>query len=857
MNNDDAQMRLRPSPSRLILLSLLFSAVIWLILSWPLPRFAATGIPASHDRVEVHDARYMIPGDHLQLLYYFWILGDMVRGHTPWFYNLYEFNDGNDAARYEPHAYYFPFSVFFTALEPLGGRAFAFNASGFIGLWLTSLFSWLLLRRYTASTWIAGGMAMLSILLPYRWFAFLGGSPTGYAMTWVPLAFLGLDYAVRDNRRWGGWLAGAAVILSFTSDIHVFFFITLFLPVWCVFAFLTRAEYTPAALRDIALNLIPAIALTLVVLWYNQTHTLDLGETHMAAGREMTEVMSFSPQPKGFWSWREYPVTSQIYIGYTIPLLLLAGFITTVWRFLRHRRKEDSLRLLQFTFLGLVLTGVAVLAVGPHGPLDGMAFKLARLLIPPYAMIRQAGKIFAIMPVLLAVGSAIALSGLLWPHIRSRRWTPVIAVAVVLVLTGEFARRTHPTISLLNTEQGAYAAVARRAAELDVHSHVLVVTLWPGDTHYASIYQYFASLYRIRMINGYTPAIRLQYLEDVFHRFQSINHGWMTDEQADNLLDRGIRFIVVHEDLFPEKVSPFPIAQTLKRFHEHARLDFLKQDGSVWAFEILNAPRQPVPWMPEWNLFFPARHYEFEHLARDRLRIGRDPEASNGAFAALREAGDLIEALDTATPPVPALHWQTRLRGPGRIRATALVDGEPVASEEWQVDREDWHWRSSPVPVATHSAVNLRLEWIDGEVDLDMTLLASGDWPDLPPGETITIPGPLFCHAGHIGPDRRSVHFRPLHDRSGFVLYGTKLPLEPGKYTAKLEIDSPADAGHVLGVLHLGIEGYPVADVTVPVIAGTPVRLDWEQPVNLPFNLVLIYHATAPMTVGNITFSRR
>ena len=848
----------RLAPGRLLGLSFLITLVVWMIFTWPLPQYVTDGIPAAHGRVEAQDARYMIPGDHLQLLYYFWIFGDMLRGDTPWFYNLYEFNTGDDEARYDRSTYYFPFSLFYAAFEPIGGRAFAFNATGFIGLWLTYLFTWLLVRRYVKNEWIAGSLALVGILLPFRWFAFLGGSPTGYGMTWVPLLLLGLDHAVRNNRISGGWIAGLAIVLSFSSDVHVFFFNVLIIPAWCVVALAAREEFdwrVPAAWRALVIALLPAAVLAIATVLYSRAGSLDLADTHMAEGRELVEVMGFSPDRKGLFAWEEHPISSQIYVGYTIIALLLAGSIASARRLLRRRRREDWRPAIVLGLLLALFGGVALLAVGPHGPFGGRAFLWARDLIPPYAMIRQTGKIFSLMPSLLAVAGALSLAALL-PPLAKRRTIVLFTLIPALLLIGEYGRRTHPTISLLQTEQPAYAAVADDAATDGLDPHALVVTLWPGDTHYASIYQHFVSLYRIRMINGYTPAIRVAYLEDVFLRFQSINQGWMSDEQADNLMARGIRYVVVHEDIFPEKVSPFPIAQTLKRFHDHPRMRFLAQSGSVWSFKILEEPQPRPAWMPEWTRFFPARHYEFEHIRRDALDIRQDEQASNREYARLARTGDYVTLLDTATPPAPDLHWKVRLRGEGAIQMEILVDGETVREELITVREPDWHWSEWTIPLEDYGTVNLRCTLIDGALDFDMALLGSGQWPDLKPGESVRIPAPLFCHAGHITGDRESVLFRPLHDRSGFVFYGPKLPFEAGTYTVDLDITSDAPDGFELGVVHIGIERYPVPDVIVPVIAGQDTRATWTQPVNLPFNVVLVYHSTARMEVHGMTFTR-
>jgi hypothetical protein len=71
------------------ILSILIAVAVWSCFSWPLPRHVTTGIPSAARNVEKDNHRDMIAGDHLQLLYHFWLLSDMIRGRTPWFHNLY------------------------------------------------------------------------------------------------------------------------------------------------------------------------------------------------------------------------------------------------------------------------------------------------------------------------------------------------------------------------------------------------------------------------------------------------------------------------------------------------------------------------------------------------------------------------------------------------------------------------------------------------------------------------------------------------------------------------------------------------------------------------------------------------
>ena len=168
--------------SRMLLASLLISIVAWILFTWPLPKYAASGIPASSRNPEHLAARYMVPGDHLQLLYRFWLFHDMLRGQTPFFHNVYEFNRGDDEETHKPGSYYAPFSLVYAVLAEGLNRAAAWNMTGLMSLWLTYLFTWMLANRYTREPWAAAIAALVELLFPYRFENLLGGSPMGFAM---------------------------------------------------------------------------------------------------------------------------------------------------------------------------------------------------------------------------------------------------------------------------------------------------------------------------------------------------------------------------------------------------------------------------------------------------------------------------------------------------------------------------------------------------------------------------------------------------------------------------------------------------------------------------------------------------
>lgn len=855
-----ARLAIIPMKKRKILMySIAISLAIWCIWTWPLPRYATQGIPIAHSGGEQAPVQFMVPGDHLQLLYYFWLFSDMLSGDTPWMHNPYEFHTGDDGARHEPSPYYAPFSWVFALFAPFSTRAFSYNMAGFISIWITYLLSWLLVRRYIRSEWIAAAAACLAIMLPYRWFTLLGGSPTGFGMAITPLLLWGLDRAVRNDSLAGGIWAGLALVFSYTSDLHVFFFNVLLTPAWCLVAFVARDGFSwrsRYAYSRLARALLPAALALIALVLYSRAIATELADTHMAEGRSIREVMTFSPQRSGFWGMEPDPVSDQIHIGYVLPALLFAGALLIGLRLLRTRPRPWRDAIL-YGMLLTGFTGIALLALGPHGPRGAFVYLLARDWIPQYDMIRQTGKIFAILPPLLAVLVALSLASLPVSS-RPRIWGHLVVLLPILVVGAEYANRVDPPVCLLANEQPAYLAVAEDAEARGRTPHIFVVPLWPGDSHYASAYQHYASLYRLRMINGYTPAVDRDYYEHIFLTFQNVNQGWLTEDQADALLSRGITHIIVHEDLFPEKVSPFPIGFTLDAMVRHPRLTLLKQAGAVWTFrlEALPGMDERMALFNEDAPFFPARHWIFERLPHKGGEIRADEGASRGHYLALTAPGATTRVGPTPSPPAHDLRWMFRIRGQGELAIESRAGDDVVHRRTVALDEDNWVWLEAPVPVEAYEAVSLELLLDAGSVDLCSALLIAGRQIQPAPGNTTDFPAALFFHAGHVDPETSGVLLRKDIDPSGPVFYGPKTPLEAGYYIAELHFTADTAPGTKIGALHVDQLFTSLDATSSQAKAGDRLRVRFALENNLPVNLVFEYYGHADVYIDRVTLKR-
>ncbi len=847
----------------LIPVTMLLTILVWVVLSWPLPMHMTRAITLSAHVSPDEKILYMIPGDSLQLLHYYELVNEWITGKTPWFYNLYEFNTGDDSERYSPGGYYIPFSMIYSVVRSFTTQALGMNVAMIASLWATLLATWLLLRRYTKDEWVVALFSVFVLLFPYRWKTLFDASPTGFAMMWVPIMLLGLDIAMRDGKIRGGVVAGISIIFAYLGDIHVFFFSVLLAPAWCLLALLPASGITKKGLRkygEIARALAPAALAAIVVVAAVRGLARSLHETAMGQGRSLSEVLVFSPQASGFFTWQHTQVSSQAYIGWSITIIIVLGLLAMTWFFVRRPREEFR----PIIFIGLLCLGiitVAILALGPHGLRSGGLFLLARELIPPYAMIRQAGKIFSIMPTLLAVAGVLALSALIKVGAAKAWWRGVCVAIAAVALFWEYTALSTPDLIYLQEEQPAYQAVAMDARSRGEDPHALVVTLWPGDSHQAAIYQHFALQYRIRMLNGYTPAVSKTYFEEIFLPLQSINQGYLSGHQIAKLRSMGIGHILVHEDLYPEKVAPFPVTYAIKHFLEHPRLAFLKRSESIWAFRILEEPKDDRSQeyrkiTSQWTMFFPARQWEMERSSHENASVVDDDSASALRYLVLASHGAFIELSATGSPPAPGLRWMVRSRGQGIVNAQIVADGKLFGEVPLVVDHQDWQWLEVPVKIEEFAELSLRLQWMEGSVDLDLALMPAGDWTFIEPGESMTIPAPSLFHAGYTDIDMNHLVFYERLYGKRIIFYGPKMPLHPGRYRINFVYQTHAERGVELGVMRVQRGLQSKSEQIMTLYQGQALSFELNVSDNLPLNMYFVFSGKADMTLETLEISR-
>jgi len=847
--------------AKIILYSFIITLFLWGIISWPLPLYTLTGIPASHHTSEVNKARVMIPGDHLQFLYHLWLAHDTFKGNTPWFYNLHEFNLGDDEARKSTSMrYYLPFSLFYSAGAIGGNHAFGWNFMGFISLWLTWIFTWLLARRYTENSFWAMICACISIIFPYRWFTLLGGSPTGLAMALVPIFYYGLDIMVGDKKMRGAVLAGAVLCLSEWSDPHVTFFTGLTSPFWCVLSFLFhhKERWLPD-LKEIKQFIVAASPLVLfggIMIWQAMLVQAGLDATVIAKkARPIIDVAINSPHLNDAFSFKFSGVGSQIYVGYfTVALLALSLTALAVLFYKQYKKGGTNLArpLIVGVLLALAVGAVVILATGVNMPGGVRSWQILTRVISPYGKIRQPAKIFCIMPLILSIAFAVILPRLL-QLLPGKHTGQFIGVGLLAILMVDYGQFISPSICILDKEQAAYQAIATDSHERDIPAHLLALPLWPGNSHWSSINQHYVSLYNLRMVNGYRPTPKTQYMEYI-DQFSCFNKGYFPNEQIDELLSRGISYLIIHEDAFPEKVSQFAVAHTINAMLTHPRIEFLAKDRATWTFRMLETPSggacQP---MPGSNYNFPSRLWQAERCTLINSSIQSSSDTSANKYVTLSNNTATAVAPSYSFPWSSNICYKLRLKSKGGCIAKIFCENKLISETSIASSSKQWHWHDLIIPKFDgHKSLYFEISPAsDKKVDFDLAILATSSWDASEFKQPRIIPAPAFFHAGYTDLETGEVVLEPDRVPADAVFYGPKLPIPAGVYKIKFQYSTEATDGTILGELQ---SRYPYGEAEpMKVVAGKPAILTYKQDVNLRLAINFIYSRNAQMRIKQIT----
>jgi hypothetical protein len=550
-----------------------------------------------------------------------------------------------------------------------------------------------------------------------------------------------------------------------------------------------------------------------------------LQESIVGKGRTWTELTLFSARLDEFLLRTNFRTEGYIYPG-LLPLLF--GFLLLGLMIFAPAALPLRAQFLGF-FFGGVLFFSYVISFGPF--LDPLFpfYKFLFKNLPFFNYPRSPGRVLVIG--FLALGTVAALfSDWLLQGLRGlKKYSRLPSALAVLVLLGLIVWDYHPQekigLSLLDEKNPFYGFLRDRRGVEKKETRALGLPLFPGDSHQSSLYEYYITLSRTPMVNGYSPVVSRKYVDQVFWPLLSLNVGEMNEEQYRLLLKMGVTHIVHHQELYFYKVSPFTGRTALKNLEASPYLQLLKTDGTRSLFAV----RPPA----EVESASPTRYfedsgivYELEEANRHQRRMAQDEQASQKKTLLAREGRDRPGPLATTFIryfPSGNYRAEFRLKQSGAPRAEDLLQLQVVGKDGKKVFAEKilkgndfenpgvYQRFALPFVLDQPEFIGFRVAWFgSGEVGIDkLTVRAE---------KPLTLPRTyeaeeLYRYLLNPHPDPSAsgglaLRSDPHIGGSSYALFGPHRTLPPGNYQAlfRLKLEGKKDNRPVLD-LDIATEG--------------------------------------------------
>jgi hypothetical protein len=477
------------------------------------------------------------PGDHLQSVYHYWLVGHQLEhGRAPW-RDPYTFQP---EAKPQPNFAGWPFGFLFWPLGAAFGLVAGWNLLQLVVYVLAGAFAcaWLRELGLPRAPALAGGLVFA--VAPYRVQQSVGHL-LGPISILLPLSL----WAFERARRGSGWwlaLSGAAVAsIPLSGQVHLALGAIPFVLAYAVCRTRDRRLVAGAAAGAVA-----AIGAGLLV-----RETLIKGSTE-SGGRKLAEITRYSANVGDLFSRHlEHGRSEQfVFLGWLTPLLALAGLVLLV----RARR---------YALATLLAAGVlvpVVLALGTNTPLYSALWHA----LPPFRFPRVPERLLPIACLCIAGLVAFALS-------RARVAVAVVAIALLLV----------------DLHVQVYRESAAGAPDLVAYhgpGRVLELPVFDPSIHYGSVYLWYDTAPQRERPGGYsTTAPRAA--KQTSDRLQRLNCGDWSGDTAGELDRLGVRAIALHLGLYDRGDTTGSAAW----FAWQSLLDrgwtVQRAAGPVWLFE--------------------------------------------------------------------------------------------------------------------------------------------------------------------------------------------------------------------------------------------------------------------------------
>lgn len=543
--------------------ALLIFAGITVLYTYPMARHLDDGFAYTARAEPGNELVPFTQGDSVQTFYHFWMAWDYVTGGPgPFFRDPYEFKVGQETEGIFTTRRLL-LSVLFVLLAPLG-TVFAFNMMLLICLALSGWMTFLLAKHYTGMFFPSLVAGLIFGYFPFPLAQLLGGHTNGYCLFLIPFILLCLEKGMSTKKISWIFLSSLGFATFALIEYHLLYFVCMLLPVFYVVRMLMiRPGWRDFFRISVALGIALGIGVGIMFLIKH----FEISGSIREGGVSWREIWLYTPVLHHLFSRNEPNMEKLIYLGFIPMAVASLSFLVYGWR-----------RPL-FWLYAAIFCFFTILSLGPSFDDKIPLFRWLYDHLPYFSLSRLPGRMIVMAALAMAVLAALGLSRL--------KKGSYIAVIVFLLIGVEYFPRAATGITLIPGKNNVYEYVKKNNGD---HT-LLCLPIWPGDTSWSSIYLYYVTQTKVPLVNGYYPVVPHNYVENVFYPLYSMNVGELREEQAELLKKLNVKYIVFHEEAFPQKVSHYPAHISVEYLKNNPHLKWIMQDGPQWLFELLDEPR--------------------------------------------------------------------------------------------------------------------------------------------------------------------------------------------------------------------------------------------------------------------------
>jgi hypothetical protein len=486
------------------------------------------------------------PGDHLQTLYHFWLVGHQIEhARAPW-KDPYTFQP---EASPQPNYAGWPFGFLFWPLSTAFGLVGGWNVLQIVLYVLAGLAAcaWLRELGLPRGPALVGGLVFA--IAPYRVQQSVGHL-LGPISVLLPVSLWAFERARRRSVWWLALSGAALASIPLSGQVHLALGA---IPFFLAYALVRTRDVRLLAGAGVAC--LAAIGAGVLV-----RETLIKGSTQ-SGGRSLEEVTRYSARVGDFLSRHVDSGRSEqfVFLGWLTPLVALAGLV------LLTRARRSALAVL----LGLGAVIPIVLALGTHTAIYSPLWHA----LPPFRFPRVPERLLPIACLCIAALVAFVVA-------RARAWW-VVAVAIVLVFAD-----LHASI------YDASAAGNPGRVVPESNGRLLELPVFDPDVHFGSVYLWYDTAAQRQRPGGYstTAPVAGKRIAERLHR---LNCGDWTDDTAGELRRLGVGAIALHRGLYARNPAVPDTVWFAWRSLIARGWTVQRTDDAVWLFE-----RRPIGLLP-------------------------------------------------------------------------------------------------------------------------------------------------------------------------------------------------------------------------------------------------------------------